>query len=260
MASTRGRCGCGHEARTDGPEHAEAAALGSRAPARACPRRSLCRAARSSRSGASARMIDSGRRMGSSRRSAGARSCRAWRARRSAGPAGAAHAARRRNALCESTRRLSSRMVPRWPARTGGCASQRAIPAGDCLEHRHAHRHAVADLGADHRLRPVGDLGVRSRCRGSSAADASRWRRACAAPGARRSARSARSTRRRPGSSVSREALLLDAQHHHHIDAVQALLERVEARAAGKFTAHRASAPAARRCAARVRRRTRNTW
>src|SRR5215472_9765886 len=127
------------------------------------------------------------------------------------------------------TRARSRKMVPRWE---GLIPDRSCAPPGteDFGQHRHAHGDAVSDLIADHGLRAVGHLGgdldaavhrLRMHHDGIGAGQ-------CEALGGEA-----------PGGEVLlavghvgiAEALLLDAQHHDHVGALQAPGDRLDARA-----------------------------
>src|SRR2546421_12538290 len=62
-------------------------------------------------------------------------------------------------ACCEMTRALSRKMVPRTLGVIAGPSRPTGARGEHFRQHRHAHRDAVADLVADHRLRSVGHVG-----------------------------------------------------------------------------------------------------
>ena len=109
------------------------------------------------------------------------------------------------------------------------CAS--SCSAGEQVEHRHPHRDAVGDLLEDHRVGAVGDLRLdldaavhRPRVHDDHV-------RLGALRAARRSARRALKYSRSDGMKCALHPLVLDAQHHDDVGAVDRLVDRCRRRA-----------------------------
>ena len=127
ISSARGRSGCGVKPLADRAEHAHRVARLARGERAAGPRPRPCRGSRSSRRAASARMIDSGRRIGMvGSQVRCAKLPGLWRAPRTCGACDAQHELlRRRRPSARDTRASSRKIVPRC-ARASRARARRA--------------------------------------------------------------------------------------------------------------------------------------